>query len=109
MGSEYEGMVANLMGLGFPHEKVVDALKAAFNNPDRAADYLFNGIPPHIQALVSQQGGQAQPQGQPQQPVVPQQTTEQAIGGGGGGEAAPTMSPEEMQNIAKHNEANSFW
>jgi len=54
MGSEYESTIAHLMGLGnFSHAQVVRALRAAFNNPDRAADYLFNGIP----AGVAQQTG----------------------------------------------------
>jgi UV excision repair protein RAD23 len=42
MGQDYNAMVANLMGLGFPHDKVVKALQAAYNNPDRAVEYLFN-------------------------------------------------------------------
>jgi len=31
--------------MGFEKAKVQDALKAAFNNPERAIEYLFNGIP----------------------------------------------------------------
>lgn len=42
MGSNLEGMITDLMALGFPRDQVVAALRAAFNNPDRAADYLFN-------------------------------------------------------------------
>jgi UV excision repair protein RAD23 len=32
--------------MGFEKEKVVAALRAAYNNPDRAIDYLLTGMPP---------------------------------------------------------------
>jgi len=48
VGSEYEKSVQNLMEMGFPKEQVVAALRAAFNNPDRAVEYLMNCIPDNI-------------------------------------------------------------
>ena len=44
VGEEYERSITNLMEMGFPREQVVKALKAAFNNPERATDYLLNVI-----------------------------------------------------------------
>ena len=41
-GSVYEGIVMQLMEMGFEREQCVKALRAAYNNPDRAVEYLFS-------------------------------------------------------------------
>ncbi|RHZ00459.1 hypothetical protein DYB37_004932, partial [Aphanomyces astaci] len=45
VGEQLSGTIRQLVDMGFPEEQVRLALQAAFNNPDRAVEYLMNGIP----------------------------------------------------------------
>ncbi|GLE11222.1 hypothetical protein PINS_up023561 [Pythium insidiosum] len=50
VGEEVNATVQQLCDMGFPEDQVRAALRAAFNNADRAVEYLMNGIPEQASA-----------------------------------------------------------
>lgn len=44
-GPELESAINNIVEMGFPREDVQRAMRMSYNNPDRAVDYLMNGLP----------------------------------------------------------------
>jgi UV excision repair protein RAD23 len=63
--AEREAAIANMEAMGFPRDQIQAAMTAAFYNPDRAVEYLLNGIPENLQrqrpAGTSSRGAAASP------------------------------------------------
>ncbi|WYZ40687.1 hypothetical protein EsH8_IV_001028 [Colletotrichum jinshuiense] len=49
MGAQRQEVIANMEAMGFERAQIDAAMRAAFYNPDRAVEYLLNGIPDNIQ------------------------------------------------------------
>ncbi|KAL2164190.1 hypothetical protein VTH06DRAFT_3405 [Thermothelomyces fergusii] len=53
MGEQRAEAIANMEAMGFERSQIEAAMRAAFFNPDRAVEYLLNGIPEHLQQPAS--------------------------------------------------------
>ncbi|XP_069867266.1 UV excision repair protein RAD23 homolog B [Dipodomys merriami] len=69
-GQSYENMVTEIMSMGYEREQVIAALRASFNNPDRAVEYLLMGIPGDRENQAVVDPPQAASTGTPQSSAV---------------------------------------
>ncbi|XP_063705520.1 UV excision repair protein RAD23 homolog A-like [Culicoides brevitarsis] len=95
-GDEYETTITNIMEMGYSRAEVERALRASFNNPDRAVEYLLTGIPEFMEPPA---GGQAET-GERQDPVGAARTE-----GGDDPLAFLRMQPQfqQMRSVIQQN------
>ncbi|KAI6002735.1 hypothetical protein EDD15DRAFT_2224165 [Pisolithus albus] len=69
-GDVLQVTIQNMVEMGFPRDQVLRALRASYNNPDRAIEYLMTGIPAHLEAEAQTPASQLrQAQGQASAPA----------------------------------------
>ncbi|PFH61679.1 hypothetical protein XA68_16562 [Ophiocordyceps unilateralis] len=61
MGAQRAEAITNMEAMGFEKSHIEAAMRAAFNNPDRAVEYLLNGIPENVQQEQQQRAAPAAP------------------------------------------------
>ena len=102
-GQALESAIQDCVDMGFEREKVIQCFRAAFNNKERAIQYLMDGIPPNLMRQPVQQPPAQPPQQNPANPAN--------VGGGnagnggnGGGAAAPQLNANQFQQAIQGNQ-----
>jgi UV excision repair protein RAD23 len=100
LGDQRAAAIASMEGMGFPRDQIDRAMRAAFFNPDRAVEYLLNGIPENLER--EQQAAPAQ-----QRPASNQGQQQQTPAATGGNTAA-TETPAATAEAGGDEPVNLF-
>ncbi|KAF8813588.1 UV excision repair protein Rad23 [Phlegmacium glaucopus] len=76
-GDSLQGAINNIIDMGFPRDQVLRAMRASFNNADRAVEYLTTGFPAHAEVEAPSPAVSSAIQTQPPVVTNPSSTTNQ--------------------------------
>ena len=99
LGDQRAAAIASMEGMGFPRDQIDRAMRAAFFNPDRAVEYLLNGIPESVQQEQAAQAQQRPASNQAQQAAPTTGTTGGNTGGNTVGTEAAAATGDEPVNL----------
>lgn len=114
IGSDYERIVAQLVEMGYGRPEVERALRASFNNPDRAVEYLLSGIPVDLEegggapaaGNVPPAAGGASASAGAGAPAAAAGRGESGAGGGGGNPLEFLMAQPQFQQMRQAVQQN---
>jgi len=96
-GDALQTSIQNMVEMGFPREEVQRALRASFNNPERAVEYLMTGIPAHLEREMAAPAPQATQQAARNAPAPAAATPSQPNTPSGGAQNLFQLAQQQQQ------------
>ncbi|KAM0839226.1 hypothetical protein ACQ4PT_060450 [Festuca glaucescens] len=96
-GSNLEATIQSILEMGggtWDRDTVLRALRAAFNNPERAIEYLYSGIPEQMEIPAPP------PSAQPADPAQALQATQAAVASSGPNASPLDLFPQALPNAS---------
>eukprot|EP00921_Rhytidocystis_pertsovi_P020987 GHVQ01033522.1.p1 GENE.GHVQ01033522.1~~GHVQ01033522.1.p1 ORF type:complete len:419 (+),score=98.30 GHVQ01033522.1:228-1484(+) len=101
-GSQLEETVNFIVSMGFSVEAVQTAMHAAYNNPDRAVEYLMNGLPEHARRSQHSTAAPAAAQAPATPADAPAPAPAVAVGQDQTAAAPPAASGNPLEALRRH-------